>query len=109
MIERKITTLVRKRLNGFPAVALLGPRQVGKTTLAKTLAAKLPGLACNERPARVGVAGKTTGYQTPIQNAGRNTRSDMECQPDWQKPGLELSHCELVSRFFAACVFDRCE
>lgn len=36
MIDRKITPLLKRRLGDFPAVALLGPRQVGKTTLAKT-------------------------------------------------------------------------
>jgi len=36
MIPRFAGALVRDRLARFPAVALLGPRQVGKTTLAKT-------------------------------------------------------------------------
>jgi predicted AAA+ superfamily ATPase len=39
MITRRIETLVRERLSQFPAVGLLGPRQVGKTTLAQTIAA----------------------------------------------------------------------
>jgi hypothetical protein len=34
MIPRRIQTLVEDRLAYLPAVALLGPRQVGKTTLA---------------------------------------------------------------------------
>jgi predicted AAA+ superfamily ATPase len=34
MITRRIEALVRNRLNHVPAVVLLGPRQVGKTTLA---------------------------------------------------------------------------
>ncbi len=38
MITRKKQDLVRARLAQFPAVALLGPRQVGKTTLAHELA-----------------------------------------------------------------------
>ena len=38
MIHRKKLDLVRARLAQFPAVALLGPRQVGKTTLAHELA-----------------------------------------------------------------------
>jgi hypothetical protein len=37
MIKRKLDNVVRTRLANFPAVALLGPRQVGKTTLARTL------------------------------------------------------------------------
>jgi predicted AAA+ superfamily ATPase len=39
MIPRRIQPLVQERLSHFPAVGLLGPRQVGKTTLAQTIAA----------------------------------------------------------------------
>ncbi len=35
MIKRQSLTIVKDLLNSFPAVALLGPRQVGKTTLAQ--------------------------------------------------------------------------
>jgi hypothetical protein len=35
MIRRKHTQLIRQRLAKFPAVAILGPRQCGKTTLAR--------------------------------------------------------------------------
>jgi predicted AAA+ superfamily ATPase len=38
MIPRRIEALVRDRLGHLPAVALLGPRQVGKTTLAHAIA-----------------------------------------------------------------------
>lgn len=38
MIKRVISSLVAKRLAQFPAVGLIGPRQCGKTTLAKSLA-----------------------------------------------------------------------
>ena len=41
MIDRILSHSLPKYLNNFPAVALLGPRQVGKTTLAKTLISKL--------------------------------------------------------------------
>ena len=40
MIERQLRSLIERRLLQFPAVALLGPRQVGKTTLAKAIAAQ---------------------------------------------------------------------
>ena len=38
MIERTLQTRVADRLRQFPAVALLGPRQAGKTTLARLTA-----------------------------------------------------------------------
>ena len=37
MIDRELIHSLRQRLEQFPAVALLGPRQVGKTTLARML------------------------------------------------------------------------
>jgi len=43
-IPRLQEPLLRRRLEQFPAVALLGPRQVGKTTLALQLAATTPSL-----------------------------------------------------------------
>jgi uncharacterized protein len=39
MIPRRVEAVVQERLGDFPAVGLLGPRQVGKTTLARTIAA----------------------------------------------------------------------
>ncbi len=36
MRRRAIAGLVRQRLRDYPAVALVGPRQCGKTTLART-------------------------------------------------------------------------
>jgi len=42
MIRRHIETQVINDLTYFPAVGILGPRQVGKTTLAKSLQAHLP-------------------------------------------------------------------
>ena len=38
MIARRLHHTLRQRLDAFPAVALLGPRQVGKTTLALEVA-----------------------------------------------------------------------
>lgn len=37
MIKRELFNLLNERLSQFPAVALLGPRQVGKTTLADAI------------------------------------------------------------------------
>jgi len=37
MVRRKLVALVRRRLAKFPAAAILGPRQCGKTTLARRL------------------------------------------------------------------------
>jgi hypothetical protein len=42
MIERRIKTELLALLEIFPVVAIVGARQVGKTTLAKTLQAELP-------------------------------------------------------------------
>ena len=37
LISRNIETFVKENLSVFPAVAILGPRQCGKSTLAKML------------------------------------------------------------------------
>ena len=37
MLPRKITPILHRRLDDYPAVALVGPRQCGKTTLARSL------------------------------------------------------------------------
>jgi len=42
MFERGLSATLRQRLAQQPAVALLGPRQVGKTTLARSIAAEYP-------------------------------------------------------------------
>jgi predicted AAA+ superfamily ATPase len=42
-LPRQQRVVVESRLAQFPAVALLGPRQVGKTTLAQVVAANHPG------------------------------------------------------------------
>lgn len=54
MITRQTEAIVRQKLLQTPAVVLLGPRQVGKTTLAKQIASDWPGGAVYldlERPA----------------------------------------------------------
>jgi hypothetical protein len=50
-IGRHLGGTVLQRLQQFPAAALLGPRQVGKTTLAKAVAARMPSVYLDlERP-----------------------------------------------------------
>ncbi len=44
MLERRLQSEVVGKLDQFPAVALLGPRQVGKTTLAQIVAEDRPSL-----------------------------------------------------------------
>src|SRR5262245_46092650 len=44
MIQCRIYSLITQPLSEYPAVALLGPRQVGKTTLALALAETCPSL-----------------------------------------------------------------
>jgi len=44
MITRRRRTLLNQRLDQYPAVALLGPRQVGKTTLALAIAEDRPSI-----------------------------------------------------------------
>ena len=38
MVRRRLESVVEERLRHLPAVALLGPRQVGKTALAHAIA-----------------------------------------------------------------------
>ena len=38
MIQRRLRPYIEDRLKQMPGVVLLGPRQVGKTTLARTIA-----------------------------------------------------------------------
>ncbi|MBA2721880.1 MAG: ATP-binding protein [Methylibium sp.] len=42
MLDRHLTELIERRLAATPAVVLLGPRQVGKTTLARAIASSRP-------------------------------------------------------------------
>lgn len=43
MIPREVADEIRRRLAFYPGVVLFGPRQVGKTTLARAIAADAPG------------------------------------------------------------------
>jgi predicted AAA+ superfamily ATPase len=61
-IPRKITSTVRRRLSEIPAVAIIGARQCGKTTLAKNVIAK----------------NKTAIYLDLEKNSDRNKLQDPE-------------------------------
>src|SRR3989344_7472658 len=41
MINRNISALISSYIKEFPVIAILGPRQVGKTTLVKTISQSL--------------------------------------------------------------------
>jgi len=43
MIPRRLASQIRQRLTEFPAVGLIGPRQVGKSTLARSIAQEVAG------------------------------------------------------------------
>ncbi|MEX1258805.1 MAG: ATP-binding protein [Gemmatimonadota bacterium] len=67
MISRRLSAPVRRRLSEFPAVAILGPRQVGKTTLARSLSLELgdaavPDYLDLERPADLAKLEDAAGY-----------------------------------------------
>lgn len=53
MLERAVTSLLRQRLKQFPAVTLIGPRQCGKTTLARTLTDRYFNLEAPEERTRL--------------------------------------------------------
>jgi hypothetical protein len=64
MIERALAPILRERLDFFPGVVLLGPRQVGKTTLARALAAERPDsiVLDLERPADRAMLAQPSAY-----------------------------------------------
>lgn len=55
MYQRALSALLRKRMDRFPAVALLGPRQCGKTTLARKLVKRYFNLEAPEERTRLDV------------------------------------------------------
>ncbi len=63
MITRDLQPQLEKRLGQFPAIALLGPRQVGKTTLALTIARERNSLYLDlENPADLEKLSDARGY-----------------------------------------------
>ena len=53
MIKRKLESTIISRLRQFPAIALLGPRQSGKTTLAKTFSKRYYDLEVEQEKLRL--------------------------------------------------------
>jgi hypothetical protein len=85
VIPRTLETAVRASLRRFPAVALVGARQVGKTTLARTIMRRTPGEAVLldlERPSDLAKIAEPELYLEPL--AGKLVVLD-EIQ---QAPGL---------------------
>ena len=83
MITRLLQARLEQRLRQFPAVALLGPRQVGKTTLARACATTRTGVYLDlENPADLEKLADAPGYLGA--QAGRLTVID-EVQ---RAPGL---------------------
>ena len=69
MIPRSLTARLEQRLRQFPAVALLGPRQVGKTTLARSCLAARTGLYLDlENPADLEKLADARGYLSAQRN-----------------------------------------
>lgn len=63
MIRRQLTSAIEQRLRQFPAVALLGPRQVGKTILAHATLAEGQGVYLDlENPADLEKLADPRGY-----------------------------------------------
>jgi len=63
MILRRLNARLHNYLRQFPAVALLGPRQVGKTTLARSIAAERPTTYLDlENPADLEKLSDARGY-----------------------------------------------
>ena len=81
MIERKITAKLYESLAQFPAVALLGPRQVGKTTLARSLAGKDCLFLDLERPSDVTKLEDAESYLSSVANH-RIVIDEVQRRPD---------------------------
>lgn len=61
-IKRTETATLLKRIQGFPVVALTGPRQSGKTTLVKTLFQEKPYVSLEDLDTRAFAQGDPRGF-----------------------------------------------
>lgn len=69
MLPRRLEPQIRAALRRFPAVVLLGARQVGKTTLARAIVRGMPGRAALldlERPADLAKIAEPESYLRPL-------------------------------------------
>lgn len=68
MIHRKLSPQIRESLAIFPAVALLGPRQVGKSTLARSIVGPTDIYLDLERPADQARLRDAEAYLTSVED-----------------------------------------
>ena len=88
MIKRKLQAKITDLLKQFPAVAILGPRQVGKTTLAKQIAASRK---------------KTSVYLDMEKQADRNRLKDAHSYLEQYKDQcVILDEVQLLPNLFSA-------
>ncbi|MDR0353733.1 MAG: hypothetical protein LBI02_10470 [Opitutaceae bacterium] len=62
MIPRQILPVLKRQLKQFPIVALTGPRQSGKTTLARLAAGRRPYVSLEDPDRREHALGDPRGF-----------------------------------------------
>ncbi len=92
MIKRIAENHILADIKQFPVIGIIGPRQVGKTTLSKSLMNKLDKKAIYlDLELQEDIA--------KLENAGQLSGWTMECQQLRKIDGIKLSNPEQVSRF----------
>ena len=67
-IPRQIKRVARKRLEGYPAIVVTGPRQSGKTTLARILSPDRPYFSLEEPDTRAFAVEDPRGFLAKAQH-----------------------------------------
>lgn len=70
MIERQLLPVARKCLEGFPVVAITGPRQSGKTTLARVLGGSRPCASLEDPDVREHALSDPRGFLAQFPDGG---------------------------------------